>query len=428
MNHKNEAFAPFTLPERLINLFKNYEAHKASRTSSVGPLSGVRVLDLTRYMAGPYGTMLLAYLGADVIKVEEPEAGDPMRLVSLYFQDGLSAHFVSGNASKKSLTLNLRHAEGRRIFLELVAKADIVLENFRPGTMAKLGLDYEKLRAANLQIILGSVSGFGQTGPWRHLPSFDLVAQAVGGGMSLTGEPGKPPVKMGIPIGDLGAGVFAALAVVSALYRCQATGEGEWVDVAMMDVQLSLLNYLAHYYWASGNVPGPEGSGHPNVVPYQIFWTPTGYVAVAVYGDHFWAGFCRALDLPELIEDPRFRSNDLRCQHRETLIPILEERIASRPREAWMSRFAEEGIPAGPVYRVDEALASAQAQATQMVVEVKGPSGNPLQLLGAPFKFKSSGEEIAPPPTLGQHTDEILRGLLGYDDGAIEALRREGVI
>lgn len=394
----------------------------------MGPLSGVRVLDLTRYMAGPYGTMLLAYLGADVIKVEEPEAGDPMRQVSLYFQDGLSAHFVSGNASKKSLTLNLRHPEGRRIFLELVAKADIVLENFRPGTMAKLGLDYEKLRAANPQIILGSVSGFGQTGPWRHLPSFDLVAQAVGGGMSLTGEPGKPPVKMGIPIGDLGAGVFLALGVISALYRRQMTGQGEWVDVAMMDVQLSLLNYLAHYYWASGNVPGPEGAGHPNVVPYQIFWTPTGYLAVAVYGDHFWAGFCRALEFPELIGDPRFASNDLRWQHREILVPILEERIASRPREAWMTRLAEEGIPAGPVYRVDEALASSQARARQMVVEVKGPSGSPLKLLGTPLKFQSAGEEIAPPPTLGQHTLEVLRDLMGYEGERIEALRRERVI
>ncbi|MEK6664900.1 MAG: CoA transferase, partial [candidate division NC10 bacterium] len=348
----------------------------------MGPLDGVRVIDLTRYMAGPYGTLLLAYLGAEVIKVEEPGTGDPMRQASLYFQDGLSGHFASGNASKKSLTLNLRHPEGRRIFLELVAKADLVLENFRPGTMAKLGLGYETLTAANPGIILASVSGFGQSGPWRHLPSFDLVAQAVGGGMSLTGEPGRPPVKMGIPIGDLAAGVFVALGAVSALYHRRLTGHGEWVDVAMMDVQLSLLNYLAHYFWASGKVPEPEGAGHPNIVPYQIFPTPTGYLAVAVYGDHFWAGFCRALELPELIEDSRFVSNDLRCLHRETLIPILEERIASRPREAWLTRLGEEGIPAGAVYHVDEALASPQARARQMVVEVKGPSGSPMKLLG----------------------------------------------
>jgi len=394
----------------------------------VGPLDGVRVIDLTRYMAGPYGTLLLAYLGAEVIKVEEPGTGDPMRQASLYFQDGLSGHFASGNASKKSLTLNLRHPEGRRIFLELVAKADLVLENFRPGIMAKLGLGYETLTAANPGIILASVSGFGQSGPWRHLPSFDLVAQAVGGGMSLTGEPGRPPVKMGIPIGDLAAGIFVALGAVSALYHRRMTGHGEWVDVAMMDVQLSLLNYLAHYYWASGKVPEPEGAGHPNIVPYQIFPTPTGYLAVAVYGDHFWAGFCRALELPELIEDSRFVSNDLRCLHRETLIPILEERIASRPREAWLTRLGEEGIPAGAVYHVDEALASPQARARQMVVEVKGPSGSPMKLLGTPLKFQRAREEIGPPPTLGQHTQEILRDLLGYGDEAVQSLRREGAI
>ncbi len=394
----------------------------------MGPLSGVRVIDLTRYMAGPYGTLLLAYLGAEVIKVEEPGAGDPMRQASLYFQDGLSGHFASGNASKKSLTLNLRHPEGRRILLELVAKADMVLENFRPGIMAKLGLDYATLKATNPGIILASVSGFGQTGPSRDLPSFDLVAQAVGGGMSLTGEPGRPPVKMGIPIGDLAAGIFVALGAVSALYRARMTGQGEWVDVAMMDVQLSLLNYLAHYYWASGKVPEPEGAGHPNIVPYQIFPTPTGYLAVAVYGDHFWAGFCRAVELPELIEDPRFATNDLRCQHKEALLPVLEERIASRPREAWLARLAEEGIPAGAVHHVDEALASPEARARQMVVEVKGPSGSPMKLLGSPIKFQNEEGEIAPPPTLGQHTEGILRGLLGYEEAAIQALRREGVV
>jgi len=394
----------------------------------VGPLDGVRVIDLTRYMAGPYGTLLLAYLGAEVIKVEEPGTGDPMRQASLYFQDGLSGHFASGNASKKSLTLNLRHPEGRRILLELVAKADMVLENFRPGIMAKLGLDYATLKAANPGIVLASVSGFGQTGPSRDLPSFDLVAQAVGGGMSLTGEPGRPPVKMGIPIGDLAAGIFVALGAVSALYRARMTGQGEWVDVAMMDVQLSLLNYLAHYYWASGKVPEAEGAGHPNIVPYQIFPTPTGYLAVAVYGDHFWAGFCRALELPELIEDPRFATNDLRCQHKEVLLPVLEERIASRPREAWLARLAKEGIPAGAVNHVDEALASPEARARQMVVEVKGPSGSPMKLLGNPIKFQNAEGEIAPPPTLGQHTEGILRGLLGYEEPAIEALRREGVV
>lgn len=394
----------------------------------MGPLEGVRVIDLTRYMAGPYGTLLLGHLGAEVIKIEEPGGGDPLRHVSLYFQDGLSAHFVSGNAGKKSLTLNLRHARGKELFLELVARADLVLENMRPGTMARLGLGWERLRAVNPRIILGSVSGFGQTGPWRHLPSFDLVAQAVGGGMSLTGEPDRPPVKMGVPIGDLAAGVFLVLGVLGALHRRQATGRGDWVDVSMMDVQLSLLNYLAHYHWASGEVPKAEGAGHPNIVPYQIFDTPSGYLAIAVYGEQFWPGFCRALELPALIDDPRFATNELRCQHKDLLVPRLAERIASRPREAWLARLAEEGVPAGPVHRVDEALASAQARARQMVVEVAGPSGSPLKLLGSPIKFAEAPAAIAPPPTLGQHTEQILGDLLGLDEAAVAALRRAGVV
>ncbi|MBI2492073.1 MAG: CoA transferase [Candidatus Rokubacteria bacterium] len=399
----------------------------APRAAGTAPLAGVRVLDLTRYLAGPHGTQLLAQLGAEVVKVEPPR-GDPMRAVSLYFQDGLAAHFVSGNAGKKSVTLDLHHPEGRRTFLDMAAKADAVLENYRPGTLARLGLDYPRLAAANPRIVLGSVSGFGQTGPWRDRASFDLVAQAVGGGMSLTGEPGQPPVKMGLPVGDLAAGVVVALGVVAALYRARETGRGAAVDVSMMDVQLSLLSYLAHYYWASGRAPEPEGAGHPNIVPYGIFPTPSGYLAVAVYGDHFWPGFCRALELPELIADPRYATNEQRCAHREALEPLLAERLASRPREAWVARLAAEGVPAGPVHRVDEALASPQAAAREMVRRVKGPQGGELLLLGCPIKFSSGDAAPSAPPALGQHTDETLRELCGYDDERLGALRRAGVI
>jgi CoA:oxalate CoA-transferase len=399
----------------------------APRPAAVPPLAGVRVLDLTRYLAGPHGTQLLAQLGAEVIKVEPPQ-GDAMRAVSLHFQDGLSAHFVSGNASKKSVTLDLRHPEGRRVFLALAAKADVVMENYRPGTLARLGLDYPTLADVNPRIVLGSISGFGQTGPWRDQASFDLVAQAVGGGMSLTGEPGHPPVKMGLPVGDLVAGVVGALGVVAALHRARTTGRGEAVDVSMMDVQMSLLSYLAHYWWASGRAPEPEGSGHPNVVPYRIFATPTGYLAVAVYGDHFWPGFCRALELPELIADPRFATNELRCAHRDALEPLLSGRLASRPREAWMARLAGEGVPAGPVHRVDEALASPQAVARQMVRRVKGPHGGELALLGCPIRFSSSEWVPTAPPTLGQHTDDVLKELCGYDEARLDELRRARVI
>ena len=404
------------------------EPAPAPHAPDVPPLAGVRVLDLTRYLAGPHGAQLLAQLGAEVIKVEPPEGGDAMRSVSLHFQGGLSAHFASGNASKKSVTLDLRRAEGRRVFLTMVAKADIVLENYRPGTLARLGLDHATLAEANPRIVLGSISGFGQTGPWRDRASFDLVAQAVGGGMSVTGEPGEPPVKMGLPVGDLVAGVFAALGVVAALFRARASGRGEAVDVSMMDVQLSLLSYLAHYWWASGRPPGPEGSGHPNVVPYRIFGTPTGYLAVAVYGEHFWPGFCRALETPELIADPRFTTNELRCAHRDALERLLTERLASRPREAWLARLAGEGVPAGPVHRIDEALASPQAVAREMVRHVDGPNGEELALLGCPIRFSSSGWVPSAPPGLGQHTEEVLGALCGYDEAQLAELRRARVI
>jgi formyl-CoA transferase/CoA:oxalate CoA-transferase len=393
-----------------------------------GPLAGVRVLDLTRYMAGPYGTQLLGYLGAEVIKIETPGRGDPMRALSLYTQDGLSAHFVSGNSCKKSVCLNLRDPRGRQVLLEMVAQADAVVENFRPGVLGSLGLDFPALQAANPRIVLGSVSGFGQTGPWRGWTAFDLVAQAAGGAMSLTGEPGQPPVKMGVPVGDLVAGAFGALGVVAAVLRARETGRGEAVDVSMMDVQLSLLNYHAHYYLASGQPPGPEGSGHPNVVPYRIFETPTGYLALAVYGDHFWPGFCRALGLDHLSEDPRFTTNDVRCVHRKTLEPLIEARLASRPKEEWMERLGREGIPAAPVHRVDEALESPQAQARGMVRTVVGPSGAEMKVLGSPIKFTNGEAPLTAPPALDQDTDEVLRGLLGYDDDRIRELRREGVI
>lgn len=391
------------------------------------PLEGVRVLDLTRYLAGPHGTQLLAQLGAEVVKIEPPR-GDPMRQVSLHFQDGLSAHFVSGNAGKQSVTLDLNRPEGRAVFLELAARADVVVENFRPGTMERLGLTWPELAAVNPRLVLASVSGFGQTGPWRDRAAFDLVAQAVGGGMSITGEPGRPPVKMGPAVGDLVAGIVVALGVVAAVYRARETGRGTAVDVSMMDVQLSLLSYVAHYAWASGQSPEPEGSGHPNIVPYQIFPTPTGYVAIAVYGDHFWPGFCRALGLPELIDDPRFATNERRCAHRDVLVAMLGERLASRPRAVWLEALAAHGVPAGPVHRVEEAVASPQALARNMVRRVRGPEGGELLILGCPIKFAEGELPAGAPPALGQHTGEVLGRLLGYDAARLRALRAAAVI
>jgi formyl-CoA transferase/CoA:oxalate CoA-transferase len=393
-----------------------------------GPLAGVLVVDLTRFMAGPYGTQLLAYLGADVVKIEEPGRGDPMRGLSRYSQNGLSAHFASGNSSKRSVTLDLRSDEGKRVFLDLVARADVVMENFRPGTLERLGLGYDTLREVNPRLVFASVTGFGQSGPWAGWPSYDLIAQAIGGTMSLTGEPGRPPVKMGVPIGDLAGGVLGALGVVAALYRRERSGAGEAIDVSMLDAQLSLLNYHAHFWFASGEVPQAEGDGHPNLAPYRSFETASGRLVVAVYGDPFWPGFCRALDAPELIDDPRFARNELRLANRPELEALVERRLRERPREEWQERFVAEGVPAGPLNSVADAVRSVQALAREMIVDVDGPDGEPMRVLGNPIKVRSGTPVPSAPPALGRHTDDVLAGLLGYDRERIAALHEAGIV
>jgi formyl-CoA transferase/CoA:oxalate CoA-transferase len=284
------------------------------------------------------------------------------------------------------------------------------------------------MREVNPRAVVASVTGFGQNGPWAGWPSYDLVAQAVGGAMSLTGERGGRPVKMGVPVGDIAAGAMCALGIVAALVRRERTGAGDGVDVGMMDVQLSLLNYHAHFYFASGESPQPEGDGHPNLAPYRAFDTESGGMVVAVYGDPFWPGCCRALGLPELIEDARFATNAERVRHRDDLEAILASRFLERTRDEWQARFVEEGVPAGPLNSVADALESPQATARDMVVEVAGPDGAPMRLLGNPIKLTSGTRAPDPPPRLGEHTDSILGDMLGYDEARIVALHEEGVV
>jgi crotonobetainyl-CoA:carnitine CoA-transferase CaiB-like acyl-CoA transferase len=397
----------------------------------MGPLHGIRVLDLTRVMAGPYCTMLLGFLGAEVIKVEDPDGGDPSRSASLYFDRGLSAFFMSGNAAKKSVTLNLKAARGREILLALAKRSDVFVENFRPGVADKLGVGPEALRQANPRLITCSISGYGSWGPYRDYPAFDLTVQAMGGPMGITGEPGRPPVKMGVPIGDLGGGVFGAYGIVSALYERERTGRGTHVDIGMFDVQLSLLNYHAQYYLTSGVDPEPVGSGHPNTVPYQAFRTQDGYLVVAILGaEHFWPRFCDAIGLPELGRDPRFSTNKRRVEQKAVLVPLLEARLATRTSDEWMDVLTKAQVPCAPVNRVSEALNSPQTAARGMLQRVPHPSGEgTITVVGNPVKI--AGHEdmvVGSPPLLGQHTDEVLRSLLGYDATTLAALRAEGVI
>jgi crotonobetainyl-CoA:carnitine CoA-transferase CaiB-like acyl-CoA transferase len=397
----------------------------------MGALNGVKVLDLTRIISGPYGTMLLAFLGAEVIKIEEPLVGDQARKTTLYYHDGLSAVFVAGNVGKKSVTLNLKTERGRSLFLRLIEKADVVIDNFRPGTMDRLGLGYQTLKAVNPRIIACSISGYGAWGPLKDAPAFDLTAQAMAGPMSITGEPGQPPVKMGVPIGDLAAGMAGAFGVAAALYRREKTGQGEQIDVAMFDVQLSLLHYHAQYYLASSEIPEPVGSAHPNVVPYQAFETREGYLVVALWGvDYLWPVFCEAIERPDLAQDDRFATNEKRVKHREILIPILEEVLQRRTAAEWMVILDECKIPAAPVLNVGQVLALPQVEARHMLLNLTHPAtGTPLPALGNPVKTGGDhAQAVLPPPLLGQHTQEVLRGWLDLSDGEIAELTRERVI
>ncbi len=390
---------------------------------------GVRVLDLSRMLAGPYGSMLLADLGAEVIKIEDPRGGDPMRVMGPPFLDGESAYFLSINRNKKSVALDLERPEGRAVFLALCRVSDVVWENFRPGVMARLGCEPAALRALNPRLIVCSISAFGQTGPYRDWPAFDLALQAMGGGMSLTGEDGRPPARMGLPMGDLAGGMFGALAVAGALFRRAQTGEGTHFDLSLLDCQVSLLTYIAQYFWADGRVPGRVGSGHASVVPYQAFATKDGFLVVAVFAEKFWSGFCRAIERPELIADPRFDSNRQRVAHRADLIPRLEAIFPARPTAEWLGRLQQEGVPAAPIQRVDEVLGDPQVLQREMVVDLDHPKLGTVKTLGTPIRPAGAPAlRPAPPPGLGEDTDAILGGLLGYPADRIAALRATGVI
>ena len=393
-------------------------------------LEGLRVLDLSRMLAGPYGSMLLADMGAEVIKVEEPDGGDPMRVMGPPFlPDGESAYFLSINRNKKSMALDLTTPAGRDVFLHLARVADVVWENFRPGVLTRLGCDYAALSRVNGRLVLCSISAYGQHGPYRDWPAFDLALQAMGGAMSVTGEPGGRPVRMGLPMGDLAGGMFGAFAVVAALLRRQTTGQGTHVDLSLLDCQVSLLTYMAQYYWADGRVPGPQGSGHASVVPYQALASRDGHLIVAVFAEKFWRGFCVASGHPEWERDPRFATNRDRVANRPALMALVGDVMKTRTTDEWLSRMQAEGVPAAPILGVDRVLEDPQVKHRQMVVEMKHPRHGATPTLGTPIKCDGDmGLDVTPPPRLGEHTDALLRGLLDYDTGRIDALRQAGVI
>lgn len=389
------------------------------------PLAGARVVDLSRGIAGPYATMILGDLGAEILKVEPP-GGDPTRRTPGPALDGLSGYFLSVNRNKKSLVLDLATAEGRRLLLDLVARADAVLDNYRPGVMDRLGLGWEALRAANPRLIAGSISGFGESGPLRDLPAYDLVIQAMGGGMSLTGHPGGPPARMGIPIGDLAGGLFAAIALLAALSERQR--EGRRIEVSLLDCQAALLVYQAAFYFLTGAVPGPQGSGHPSLVPYRAYETADGWVLVAAQEDGFWRALCGVLGCPELATDERFATRSARVAQREALDALLARCFSERSTAEWVRRLWDAGVPAGPVQTLDQILTHPQLTARGQVQEVRLGPGARVAMVASPLRIDGAPGPAAAPPRLGQHTDEVLTGLLGLEPARVAALRAAGVV
>jgi crotonobetainyl-CoA:carnitine CoA-transferase CaiB-like acyl-CoA transferase len=397
----------------------------------VSLLEGVRVVDLSRMLAGPYGSMLLADLGAEVIKIEDPRGGDPMRAMGPPFlgPDHESAYFLSINRNKKSIALDLETAEGRDALHDLCRVSDVVWENFRPGVMARLGCAPATLRELNPRLVVCSISAFGQDGPYREWPAFDLALQAMGGAMSLTGEAGRAPARMGLPMGDLAGGMFGALAVASALFRRAQTGEGAHFDLSLLDCQVSLLTYIAQYFWADGRVPGRVGSGHASVVPYQAFPTRDGHVVVAVFAEKFWAGFCRAIERPELETDARFDSNPKRVERRSELVPMFEAVFPARTTAEWLARLQREGVPVAPINSVDQVVSDPQVLLRKMVVDLEHPTLGTLRTLGTPVKAEGASPfRPVPPRGLGEDTEPVLRELLGYSAEWIAALRQRRVI
>jgi formyl-CoA transferase/CoA:oxalate CoA-transferase len=391
-----------------------------------GPLDGIRVLDLTHFIAGPFGTQFLADLGADVVKVEQPEGGDLGRGAGTTFVAGESVHFWAVNRNKRSVVLDLKQDAGRDLFLRLVADADVVFDNFRPGVLERLGVHHEALAEVNPRIISTSVSAFGQTGPYRAQPGYDLSIQALSGIMSLTGEPDGRPVRCGSPIGDLVGGLVGAMGTLAALAERSRTGLGQRVDVSLLDSQVSLLMYWAAMTLATGEVPGRVGAGHPTIVPYGEFATKDSGIVVAVFGDRFFRLFCLTLGLDDLAADPRLATNPGRVRNRAAVEDAVGSVLATRTTAEWLERLGEVGIPCAPVNDVGQALEDPQVLHREMVQTVQHPSAGPIRLLGNPVKTTSRRRETLPPPLFGEHTRELL-GALGLDESTLDELAERKV-
>lgn len=393
------------------------------------PLTGVTVLDFTRVLSGPYCTMLLADMGARVIKLEQPGRGDDTRGWGPPFVNGESAYFLSINRNKESLTLDLKSAAAGWIVDSLLERADVLVENFRPGTMERLGLSYEALALRYPRLVYCSISGFGQTGPRTAEPGYDAVMQGEAGLMSLTGDASGPPFRLGVAIADIVSGMFAAQGITMALLARVRTGRGQRVDIGMLDATAALLTYQAGIYFATGSTPARMGNRHPTIVPYETFQASDGDFVIAVGNDEQWRRFCRIAGLESIANDDRFATNRARVVHYDELRPLLAERLRMRGRQEWVRELKSAGVPCGSVRDLGEVLQDSQLTARQMVETVNHVSAGAIRLLGVPIKLSDTpGAVRTAPPALGQHTEQILRDDCGLTPQKIDALRASKTI
>jgi CoA:oxalate CoA-transferase len=395
-----------------------------------GPLEGIRILDLSWVLSGPFATMVLNDLGAEVIKLERLEVGDIAR-GNGPFVKGLSSYFLSLNRDKKSITLNLASEQGKDIFLKLVEHVDVVVQNFTPGTMEKLGLSYETLKQHNPKIIYAACSGFGQAGPYATKPAFDIIVQAMGGIMSITGEPGGPPIRPGASIGDIAAGFFLCIAILACLQERHVSGQGQMIDISMLDCQVAIQENAFVRYLNTGEVPQALGTRHPVFTPFQVFPTKDSYIAVAMMGGvrDQWPLYCATIGRLDIIDDERFQTGWLRTQNYEVLEPILTEAMKAKTTQEWLEELEQVGIPCGPVNTIDKVAVDPQVLAREMIVDVHHPKAGSFKVTNTPIKLSRTPSKLErASPDLGEHTKEVLRELLGITEPDLLELENCGVI
>jgi len=395
----------------------------------ISPLEGYRVLDLSRVLAGPYCTMMLGDLGAEVIKVERPGFGDDTRAWGPPFVGGESAYYLCANRNKKSITVNLKSEEGREVIRRLAKQSDVLVENYKVGELSELKLGYETLKELNPGLVYCSITGYGQNGPDEDLPGYDFIIQGRGGVMSITGEPDGEPMKVGVAIVDITAGLYAANAIQAALLARAKTGKGQAIDISLLDAQVAWLANVASSYLVSGKQPGRFGNAHPTIVPYQSFKANDGFFCLAVGNDGQWQKLCQVLDHTEWATDPRFVTNPARVQHRESVVALLQEVFSRKEIACWLREISAGGIPCGPVQTLDEVFADPQVLARDMVWTVPHPTAGEVRLVGSPLKLSDTPVSCRmPPPLVGEHTDEVLTSLLGYSGDEVRRLRAEKAI